>query len=57
MLEFHETYSFVDVWMELDKATGKNHYVFWYGGKTYQRDTQKETRDLIKFLTKGKQRG
>lgn len=56
MLEFYESYCLVDVWVELNKATGKNQYVFWYNGKPYQRDTQKETRDLIKFLTKENQR-
>lgn len=57
MLDFHETYMMTDVWVEFNKKTGKNQYIFWHNGKTYGRETIGETHALIQELkTKGVER-
>lgn len=59
-LQFYQSYLNIDIWFNQNTKTGITKYMFFYQGKTYERESHGEIIALAKFLqgnTKGRQRG
>lgn len=61
---FYQSYGPIDIWRTQDTKAGKTVYQFWFQGKAYERDTEKEIKDLARNLyndwfkkANGKERG
>ena len=50
MLNFWQSIETVDIWTDTNTVDGKIKYLFWFMGKTYERDTEDEIRALARQL-------
>lgn len=49
-LTFYQSIENIDIWFDTDTRAGKTVYQFWFQGKAYERDTEKEIKDLARNL-------
>ena len=63
-LQFYSSYGNIDIWFSQNTKSGVTKYTFWFMGQTYERDTEKEIKDLARNLyndwfkkTNGRERG
>lgn len=49
-LTFYQSINDIDIWFDTDTRAGKTVYQFWFQGKAYERDTEKEIKDLARNL-------
>lgn len=47
-LTFYQSINDIDIWFDTDTRAGKTVYQFWFQGKAYERDTEKEIKDLAR---------
>lgn len=49
-LNFCQSYGNIDIWFDQNTVDGKTKYLFWFQGKSYERDTQPEILNLARKL-------
>lgn len=49
-LNFWQSYGNIDIWFDTNTKDGKTKYMFFFQGKTYERDTDAEIKALARQL-------
>ena len=55
-MDFYQSYENIDIWREFDTVSGKEKFMFFWLGQTYEADTPMEIINLAKHCVE-KQRG
>lgn len=49
-LTFYQSIENIDIWFDTDTKAGKPIYQFWFQGKAYERESEKDIKELARSL-------